>query len=400
MPRIKDHFIKNLEQPESGNRIYYDDLVKGFGIRVTATGAKSFVLRYVIDGHERRMTLGSYPALSVTAAKEIALKLRGKVADGFDPLETRNQAREAPTMRNLAADYLERHATPFKRASSIKDDRSSIDHLILPKLGAKKVASVRRRDIEALHQSLKKTPYRANRVLALLSKMFSLAVTWDWRPDNPCRGVKRFQEEPRTRWLSSEEIGRLAQVLAETPNRRAANAIRLLMLTGARRSEVLGAKWDQFDLQQGIWTKPSAHTKQKKEERVPLSAPAMALLQEIRAQAGEGTNISPYVFPGDAEDKPLQDIKKGWRKIQQAAGLESVRLHDLRHTYASHLVSSGLSLEMVGRLLGHTQASTTQRYAHLADDPLREATNRFGATVEAASGKRKSAEVISIQSDS
>lgn len=181
-------------------------------------------------------------------------------------------------------------------------------------------------------------------------------------------GIERFHEERRERWLSVDELQRLTDALDGYPNERAANAIRLLVLTGARKSEVLAAEWSQLDLERGVWTKPSSHTKQKKTERVPLSEPTIALLSKLKREAF--TEV-PFVFPGDVSDRPVQDIKKAWSTVCEKAGLEGVRLHDLRHTYASHLVSSGLSLELVGRLLGHTQAATTKRYAHIADDPLR-----------------------------
>jgi integrase len=276
----------------------------------------------------------------------------------------------------------------------VRDDRSMLTNNILPALGARKVADVRRRDVEALHQSLKATPYRANHVLALLSKMFNLAVRWDWRADNPVKGVERFLEHRRERWLSPDELVRLADALERHPNRRAADAVRLLLLTGARRSEVLRAEWSHIDFRREVWSKPSLHTKQRRTEHVPLSAPAMALLADMKAKADP---TCPFLFPGDAPGKPLQDIKKFWASVCEAAGLAGVRLHDLRHTYASHLVSSGLSLELVGRLLGHTQAATTKRYAHLADTPLREATNRFGNMVEGARGREPKAEVVPLR---
>jgi integrase len=260
---------------------------------------------------------------------------------------------------------------------------------VRPALGSKRVESVRRRDIERLHQNLKATPYRANRVLALLSKMFSLAVQWDWRADNPCRGIQKFHEEKRERWLKTDELRGLTGALDKSTNQRAADAVRLLILTGARKGEVLKAEWPQIDFERGVWTKPSAHTKQKRTEHVPLSAAALTLLQGMRERDPAGR----YLFPGDKPGQPLQDIKRFWAQICRETELEGVRIHDLRHTFASHLVSSGLSLELVGRLLGHTQAATTMRYAHLADDPLREAANRYGNIVTG----EKTAEVLQLR---
>jgi len=255
-----------------------------------------------------------------------------------------------------------------------------INRIILPRLGSKKVAAVQSRDIHLLHISMKNTPYQANRVLSLLSKMLSLAVKWGWRSDNPVKGIERFQEKRRERWLSDDELRRLLAVLANHPNQRAANAVRFQLLTGARLGEALKARWSNIDLERGVWTKPSHHTKQKRTEHIPLSGPALALLTEMRSKANPSEK---NLFPGNATGRPLQDIKKFWKVVVTEAGISEYRLHDNRHTHASHLVSSGLSLEIVGRLLGHTNPATTKRYAHIADSPLRAATERFGAKIDA-----------------
>jgi integrase len=253
------------------------------------------------------------------------------------------------------------------------------------------VKAIGRRDIEALHHSLKATPYHANRVLALLSKMFGLAVEWGWRPDNPTKGIERYHEEKRQTWLSAEQLASLEGALDSYADSDAADALRLVILTGSREGEVLNAAWDQFDLDRGVWTKPSHHTKQKRIEHVPLSTPALALLERMAARR----NGSPYLFPGRYGDKARVTLRRPWIQVCKAAGLATevripgkrgelirykptVRIHDLRHTFASHLVSKGESLHIVGKLLGHTQPQTTARYAHLSDGALRDATNRFG----------------------
>ena len=255
-------------------------------------------------------------------------------------------------------------------------------------------------DIDALHAEVSATrPVRANRMIEVVRKAFNLALRWGWRADNPATGVHRNPEEKRARYLSADEILRLSEALAAHPEKTSANAIRLLMLTGARRSEVLGARWDTFDLEAGVWVKPSAHTKQRKEHRVPLSAASVALIKEMKPDAS-----GPYVFPG-VDGKPLTDIKRTWLSVCRRAGLAeetpkrtrggnvilskddkplmnwraTARIHDLRHTYASILASEGSSLPIIGALLGHTQPQTTARYAHLLDDPLRAATERVGS---------------------
>jgi integrase len=213
-------------------------------------------------------------------------------------------------------------------------------------------------------------------VVEVVRKAFNLAIRWGWRSDNPASGVHRNREDKRTRYLSAAEIVRLSAALLAHPERSSAGAIKLLLLTGARRTEVLAARWDMFDLDRGVWVKPSAHTKQRKEHRVPLSEPARQLMLEIRARTP-----GSYVFPG-RKDGPLTDVKRTWAAVCKAAGIQDCRLHDLRHTYASILASDGSSLLTIGGLLGHSQPQTTARYAHLLDTSLRAATERVGAFVD------------------
>jgi integrase len=284
-------------------------------------------------------------------------------------------------MQELAEQYLSLHAKLKKAPKGYKEDSAILKDIILKKYGRMKVESISAFDLQKLHSELQETPYRANRVRALLSKMLNLAVQWGWRSDNPVIGVEKYQEYKRHRWLDAEEAQRLFSALGTYYNQSVANAIRLLLLTGSRRNEALHATWEQFDLEKGVWTKPAHTTKQRRMEHLPLSSQVIEMLKSMKAEAD-----SSFLFPGKVPGKPLQEIKKAWDTIRKKAGLPDVRLHDLRHTYASHLVSSGLSLSIVGKLLGHTQASTTQRYAHLADEPLREATELFGSKMKKLSG--------------
>jgi integrase len=390
--RLTDALVRALEPPPSASRISYDagpGRVAGFGCRVTAAGAKAFILNYTIAGRERRLTIGAYPTWRVATARAEAERLRQEIDRGIDPLGERIAEREAPTVAELCDRYLSEHA-PKKRSG--RGDESMIRRVIRPVIGNRKAASIAFADIDRLHRKVSETaPYQANRLVALLSKMFALSVRWEMRPDNPCKGVERNHEERRYRYLSGEELRRLTESLAAHPSKAAANAVRLLLLTGARRGEVLGAEWSQFDLAEGVWTKPSSHTKQKKEHRVPLSAPARQLLAEMRANAPDST----YLFPAraGAETGHLTEIKKAWAALCKAADLSGVRIHDLRHTYASVLASAGLSLPIIGALLGHTQPGTTARYSHLFDDPLRAATERAGAVI---SGNGDGAEVVPL----
>lgn len=410
--KLSDKMVRDFPAPASGNKISYDAAVPGFGVRVTSAAARAFVLNYRAGGRERRITIGSFPDWTVAAAREHARSLRRRIDVGEDPMGERHEDRAALTINGLA-DRFEAEHLAKRRPATQTDYRSILKLHIRPKLGPIKVAELRHADVERLHRDVAKTaPYRANRSVAVLSKMLTLAIKWDICRDNPARGIERAPEQKRERFLTPAEIARLGVALAAHPERTSCNAIRLLLLTGARRGEMLSATWSQFDLAKGVWTKPSAATKQAKEHRVPLSAPALAILSAMRAEADASCS---YVFPGQAMDadggaQPLTDVKKAWLAVCIEAGLAervprrtatgrsvkgadgqpaaewqaTARLHDLRHSYASILASSGLSLPIIGALLGHTQAATTARYAHLLDDPLRAATERAGAIVMGA----------------
>jgi integrase len=393
--RITQSLIRALTPPPTGNSIVWDSDVAGFGARITSAGAVAFVLNYTLNSRERRYTIGKYRDWSPAAAREEAIKLRGDVSRGEDPLADREGRRAAPTMGELCDQYMERHARPHQRPSSIEGDRLAIDRVIKPKLGSRRVAGVTHNDIDELHQTLRETPYRANRILALLSKMFSLAsLKWQYRADNPCRGIQRFQEERRERYLKPEELQRLLQVLSAHPNQHSANAVRLLLMTGSRRGEVLSAKWDHIDLERGVWTKPSAHTKQKREHHIPLSAPVQALLSAMKSRRDGERDKSAFLFPSPAGDTPQRELKRFWRTVCRDVGLAGVRVHDLRRSFAAYLASSGASLPLIGEMLGHTQPSTTHRYAHLLDDPKRKAADRVGAIISAAETGTEPAEVV------
>lgn len=250
---------------------------------------------------------------------------------------------------------------------------------------------------------------QGNRLLAVLGAMFSLAVERGDRPDNPCAAVKKVAEEKRERWLSDDEVRRLLEACdtyeadpeAGAHAQWAANAVRLLLLTGARLREVLRAEWGQFDLERGLWVKPSSHTKQQRQHRLELGGPVLDLLSDMR----ERRPHARFLFPGDpsrapvtgGEVKPRVDLARPWKAIAGLAGLEDVRLHDLRHTTASIMLSGGASLATVGRQLGHTQAATTQRYAHLMDTVQRDAGAAAGERMMALRGAGKRGEIVSIR---
>jgi integrase len=385
--KLTDATLRALEPPAAGNRITYDPEVPGFGARITTNGAKSFVLNYRVAGRERRITIGSYPAWTVAAAREQAKLLRRRVDQGQDPMGERHAERAAPTVADMAERYLA-EGVSRKRPRSVIEDKSLLNQLVLPALGKLRVAAVRRADIEAFHRDVSKTtPVRANRAHSLLRRMFNLSIGWEWVSVNPCTGIERNFEDNRERFLSPDELRRLLVALDECRDRQSANAIRLCLLTGARRGEVLNAEWPQFDLTPGggIWTKPASATKQRRSHRIPLNAAARALLGRMRPEA-----TGPRLFPGRRENETQADLKRTWAAVCKRAEISDLRLHDLRHSYASFLASAGLSLPIIGQLLGHSSLTTTARYSHLLDDPLRVATEKVGAIVTAAG----SAEVV------
>jgi integrase len=380
---LKDSYVKTAPLPPKDNWIVYDTKIPGFGLRCTAGGARAFVLNYhTRAGKERRYTIGDATNWRVAAARKVAKEIRRKLPDGYDPLDIIQAERDAKTVGGMCARFIEDHL-PNLRKRTGDDYRSMIENEILPTIGKLKLVDVEPDDIDGLHRKIsrgygnhKPRPYRANRVASLLSKMFNLAVRWKWLSANPVRGLERNQEAKRERYLANGELQRLTQALAVYSDRQAADIIRLLLLTGARKSEVFAMRWADLNLTEGTWTKPASTTKQKKTHVVPLSAPARQLLSELSESAQEGA----YVFPGHRAAHRTE-VRRAWCELCDAAKIKGVRIHDLRHSYASQLASSGFSLPVIGALLGHSQPATTARYAHLFDEVTRQATERVGAVI-------------------
>jgi integrase len=397
--RLTKSRVDGLWPPEAGHRVYWDDRLVGFGVRVSARGRRSYFIQSRLpNGRQISVTLGAHGQMTCEQARDLATQMLAKARAGIDPADERRAARRAehdrraaPTMNELAERYLTEHAEQKKRPGSIRADKSLLKTIVLPALGRKRVADVTPADIERLHRAHRQSPYAANRALALLSKIFSLATRWDLRGDNPCKGIERYQEVKRQRYLTPAELQRLAAALQRRKGDPAASAIAFLLLTGCRRGEALSARWADIDMERGTWVKPGATTKRRTEHRVPLSPAALQLLVEL---PGTGE----FVFPGHKPNSALVEVKACWRSVCEAAEIEGCRIHDLRHTHASILASSGLSLPIIGALLGHTQASTTHRYSHLFDDPLREAAGRVGDLwLALQSGTR--AEVVPLHTD-
>lgn len=371
-------------QYAGGTDYRWDDALPNFGVRIYPSGKKSFVVSYRTSGRKKIMVLGKYGVLTLDQARNKARAALVRVVEGADPAELKQVKRQAPAVADLAERYLREHAEPRKKPKSVANDRLLIQKHILPALGQRKVADITRADVERFHLRIgQKAPTTANRAIALLSKAFNLAEMWGWRPDgsNPCRHVQRFKERKVERYLSREELTRLATVIeraelkqSEMPS--ALHAIRLLIYTGCRRGEILGLRWQDVDLERRCLFLPDSKTGQK---TVFLSEPAVEVLQSI-----ERLDDNPYVIVGGRKGRALVNLKDPWCRLRAKAGIEDVRLHDLRHTFASFGAGAGFSLPIIGKSLGHTRASTTERYAHLANDPVRQLVDRVGAEIEEA----------------
>ncbi|NGM51918.1 site-specific integrase [Caulobacter sp. 602-2] len=360
----------------------WDSEVPGFGVRRTAAGTRSFIYAYrTRSGQQRKMALGGYPALTVEAARSIAREHAVKIARGEDPAAERRAQRQAETLADMVVHYCDEYGPNVRlKARSIRDARQVLVAHALPKFGKTRIADFRPDDIRRIHGDAQDRagPYQANRLLAALSRIFNLAIEQEVRATNPCKGVKKFPEEERWRNLSTEEVRRLLEACDRCPYEDGANAIRLLLFTGARLQEVLRAEWSMFDLSAGVWEKPSSHTKTKRLHRVELAGPSLDLLRRMRGEDLAGKYLFPGRPGGYGAVNPRTDLKRPWSWLIREAALSDVRLHDLRRTTASFMLDQNAPLVTIGKALGHTQVATTQRYAQLRSTAQRNALEGAG----------------------
>ncbi|MBI4377285.1 MAG: tyrosine-type recombinase/integrase [Elusimicrobia bacterium] len=376
--KLTKRLIKSIH-PEAKAVLIHDTDLPGFQCRIAPNGKAVFYLYYrTKNGRQRRPSIGVYGVVSCDQARKTALTWLAAVAQGADPSQSRQQAKVAPTIADLAERYLEEHARPNKKPRSVTTDQSLLRNHVLPAMGPIKVADLSRADVYVLRNKLKHTPGAANRCLALLSKMMNLAEKWGLRADgsNPVRHVEKFKGRKIERYLSGAELVRLGQVLETAELMRLEHptvvpAIRLLLFTGCRLGEILNLEWSAVDLENSCLRLKDSKTGPK---TIHLPGPAL----EVLAKLGRSP-YSPFVIYGRHQKGQLVGLSRPWYRLRKQAGLEDVRLHDLRHTFASIGVSAGLSLPIIGRLLGHTQTQTTARYAHLYVDPLKEAVELVGS---------------------
>jgi integrase len=405
--------------------ILWDSELKGFGIRIEPTGTKTFLLRYRAKGLGREgakqfYSIGRFGVLTVDEARYQAKNLLGKIALGEDPsqdLKKQKQnviaRRNALNFEQLSELFLTNHMGKKRKQSTKENYEIVLKKHAYPSLGILKAHEITYVQVSKLHQELSQLPATANRLIAIISSIYNYAkkeMLIDFNL-NPAQNIEKYREEGRERYLSSEELTRLGNSLNEAEelglpwrvdetkppskhlpknwatlrqpiDKGAVMAIRLLLFTGARLREILNLRWQHVDMERGLLFLPDSKTGKK---TVVLSQSALAIIEGLRVEAGN--NSQAYVIKGDVEGKPKADLKRPWKALQIHAELEGVRLHDLRHTFASVGAGSSLGLPIVGKLLGHSQPQTTARYAHLDADPLKRATDIIGAHIAAALDK-------------
>jgi len=383
--------------PAYQDTFIWDSVVRGFGLKITPAGRKIYILQYRHDGRIRRYTIGPHgsPWTPDQARKE-SLRLMGEVASGVDPMESRSAGRKAITVHELCELYLA-EGCATKKPSTLRTDRGRIKRHIIPLLGRKRVRNVARGNIERFLQDVAKGETAADvktgprgraivrggrgtasRTLGLLGAILTFAVNRGFRDDNPVKGVKRYRDNRRERFLTEFEFARLGKTLIEaessgTFSKSVTGAILLLILTGARLSEILTLRWEYVDLERKLLKLPYSKTGEK---IIHLNPPALDLLRSI-----PGTEGNPFVFPGGKAESHLVNLNKPWRRLRDLAGLENVRLHDLRHSFASVGAEQGIGLPILGKLLGHRENATTARYSHLGPDPLKQANDLIGKQI-------------------
>lgn len=381
--------VRSIEQlppcPTDRKAVEYSCLdMPGLRLSHSRSGRKTFWLRFVLGGKKCAIRIGCFPGLSIPEARKIASAHRVRIDQGEDPRQHHTDDEADWTFGRFALEIYLPYSRQHKR--SYADDASKLTLHLLPRFGHLRLTELNRRAIETYLSELHQThsPATVNRHLTLLSAILRRAVTWEYLPRNACTGITRYREDnQRQRSLSPEQVGRLLVAMEQDTNTVAMAAIRLLILTGTRRSECLSACWSHINLDERVWFLP--HTKAQRSRYVQLNDAAVALLESLPSR-----QTSEWVFPGRDPSKPLADPRKPFARVLAAADLKPMRLHDLRHTFASLAVSAGQSLYSVQALLGHASPTMTQRYAHLSNTMLREASQAVadvvGQAMEKAAG--------------
>ncbi len=367
-------------KPKSKVAYLWDEKLSGFGVKILPSGRKTFIVQYRMGGRgtsTRRLTLGIYGLISVEQARAEAKKALALVTIGTDPLAQRDTDKSALKVSDVIERFTKEHVE-VKLSANTQSAYETIARLHLPQgFKAMKIRHVTHKDVARLHHNLRDSKAMANKMLAFLSKMFNWAEKHGYRDfnTNPCYHIEKFKEEKRERFLTADEIERLWAVLAQAERENMTSiyhigALRVIILTGARLREILHMKWEYLDMDRGVLRLPKSKTGAK---NVYLNKTAVEIIKSMPKQLE-----NPYVFCGLVKGRPINEMQKAWQRIRKLANIEDVRIHDLRHTFASVAVMNGMSLPVLGALLGHSQPRTTARYAHLASDPLVEAAEMVG----------------------
>ena len=379
MPRITKRAVDAL-CPAERERIVWDDDIKGFGVRVHPTGRKVYIVKYRHEGRSVKVTIGAHGPVTPAAARAKAAEIVTLAKTGRDVAGKTPGSRGGATVADLAGRFMKEYAAAHLKPNTARLYRKIIENRILPRLGKRRVSDIGKKDVAGLHHEMRDVPGHANRTLSVLSRMLTLAEVWEMRPEgvNPCRHVKKYPEHRRERFLSDDEYRRLGAALRDAEkegfvSRAAIAAIRLLMLTGCRSGEIMSLRWEYVDLELGELRLPESKTGSKV---VHLGEPAVAVLQGIPRREGD-----PWVLPGAKLGSHIAYLHDSWTRILERAGIENLRIHDLRHSFASGGLLVGEGLPMIGKLLGHTRVQTTARYAHLANDPVKAAANRIASRI-------------------
>lgn len=388
MPTLTKRLIDSLV-PGNADYIVWDDKLSGFGLKITPSGRKVYLLKYrTTDGRQRKPAIGVHGPITCEQAREIALEWLSQKTKGEDPSKSRQTKRQSPTISELCDRFIKEHSEIHKKERSAQLDKFYIEKYIKPRLGSLKTISVSHADIAKFHIGMKETPTQANRILQTLSKMFNLAEAWGLRPahSNPVTGIKRYKEQSRERFLTSDEIQNLFKILEnlETSKQESIyflNLIRLLILTGARLSEIKTAKWEWVDFENELLNLPDSKTGKKS---IYISPTAMEVLKNTPVVKG-----NPYIIVGHVPKRCLHNEHKPWGRVCKLAKLEGVRIHDLRHTFASLCVGQGFSLQMVAKLLGHADTRMSERYAHLTKTSVQQAAASVGDVIQSKFNSKK-----------
>ncbi|MHA7826182.1 MAG: tyrosine-type recombinase/integrase [Roseovarius sp.] len=369
MFKLTKRSVEALEIAEKDYPVW-DAELPGFGVRVYPSGRKTYILQYRVGRRTRRTTIGRHGVLTAEEARKEARRLLGSVAYGDDPSAEKQAKRRAPTVAGLCDRFLDEYVDQHCKPTTARDYRSIIRRFIRPRLGPLQIAEVTRADVVAFHHALRETPYQANRAASMLSKLFNLAEDWGLHPagSNPARRIKKFREEEKKRYLSDDEQSRLGDVLAHvledgSETIHTVSAILLLIYTGCRLNEILTLRWEYVTAYH--LELPDSKTGRR---RIPLPKEAHDILEELPRREG-----NPYVILGESENGPLVNVQKPWRRIRKMAGIDDVRLHDLRHTYASVAMKGGIDPFTLKEIMGHKNLQTTLRYAHLEDEAVQRA---------------------------